>query len=135
MTSELSPILSFAGRLLISAIFFLNAFGVIDQSRPAQELASHGIPSFAVTPMVWAGRITQCIGGILLLSSRRFAAVGSIMLVAFLIPATLAAHDFWASPADLRAAQFVQFCKNAAIIGGLMVTSAMFIAKSRWENE
>src|SRR5260370_28673762 len=108
MTSELSPILSLAGRLLISAIFFLNAFGVIDQLRPAQELASHGIPSFAVTPLVWAGRITQCIGGILLLSSRRFAAVGSIALTAFLIPATFAAHDLLASPPGLRTPPFGQ---------------------------
>src|SRR6266851_395370 len=102
MKSDANKTVMLVGRLLISAIFFMNAFGVVEQARPAQEMASHGLPAFAITPMLWAGRITQFIGAVLLLLPNRLAAVGSLVLIAFLVPATLIGHDFWAATGNFR---------------------------------
>lgn len=130
MRSDGNKTLMLVGRLLIATIFFLNAFGIVDQARPAQEMAAHGVPSFAIAPMLWAGRITQLIGAVLLLLPNRLAAVGSFMLIAFLVPATLIAHDFWAASGDFRQAQLVGFLKNLAILGALGVVAAHFLSAS-----
>jgi putative oxidoreductase len=124
MLSEANKTLMLVGRLLIATIFFMNAFGVVDQARPAQEMTAHGVPAFAIVPMLWAGRIAQLIGGVLLLFSNRVAVVGSFVLAAFLIPATLIGHDFWAATGDFRQAQLVGFLKNLAILGALVVIAA-----------
>lgn len=129
MLSEANKAVMFVGRLLIATIFFMNAFGVVDQARPAQEMASHGLRAFAITPMLWAGRITQFIGAVLLLLPNRLAAVGSLVLIAFLVPATLIGHDFWAATGDFRQVQLVGFLKNLAILGGLGVVAAHSLAK------
>lgn len=43
------------------------------------------------------------------------------VLLASLVPTTIAGHDFWnETEPDKRAAQQLQFTKNAAIIGGLL---------------
>ena len=43
------------------------------------------------------------------------------VLLASLVPTTIAGHDFWnETEPDKRAAQQLQFSKNAAIIGGLL---------------
>ncbi len=129
MESEANKTVMLVGRLLIATIFFMNALGVVDQTRPAQEMAAHGVPLFAITPMLWAGRITQFIGAVLLLFPNRLAAIGSFLLAAFVVPATLIAHDFWAATGEFRQAQLVGFLKNLAILGGLGVVAAHFLAK------
>jgi putative oxidoreductase len=131
MKSDANKTVMLVGRLLISAIFFMNAFGVVDQARPAQEMASHGLPAFAITPMLWAGRITQFIGAVLLLLPNRLAAVGSLVLIAFLVPATLIGHDFWAATANFRQGQLVGFLKNLAILGALVVIAAHYFSPSQ----
>ncbi len=129
MKSEANKTVMLLGRLLIATIFFMNAFGVVDQARPAQEMAAHGVPLFAIAPLLWAGRITQFVGAVLLLFPDRLAAIGSFLLAAFLVPATLIAHDFWAATGDFRQAQLVGFLKNLAILGALGVVGAHFLAK------
>ena len=129
MKSDANKTVMLVGRLLIATIFFMNAFGVVDQTRPAEEMASHGLPAFAITPMLWAGRIAQLIGAVLFLLPNRLAAVGSLVLIAFLVPAPLIGHDFWTATGNFRQAQLVGFLKNLAILGALAVVGAHFLAK------
>jgi putative oxidoreductase len=106
-------------RAFLVLIFLLNGFGVIDQSRAAQEMAERGLPAGAVPFSMMGGRIAQIVAGVALLVGfwERWAA---LVLFLFLIPATAIAHNFWAYHGAELQAQLVNFSKNVAILGGLL---------------
>ncbi|EKU98504.1 putative membrane protein [Leptolyngbya sp. PCC 7375] len=100
------------------AIIFLNSgigklsnFGVT-----VEQIAGAGLPL--------AGLVTVCtiafqlLGGVALILGYK-ARIGSGLLLAFLIPATLVFHNPIADPT-----QMTQFLKNLAIIGGLLMVVA-----------
>ena len=69
-----------------------------------------------------AGRALQLVAGIALVIGwhERLAA---LLLALFLIPATLAAHDFWAYHGPELQGQLANFLKNVAMFGGLIFVS------------
>jgi putative oxidoreductase len=75
----------------IALVFLLNAFGIIDQSRPLHEMVARGVPEFIALFAVWGGRMLQLIAGLALMFGfqQRMAALA---LAGFLVPATLVAH-------------------------------------------
>src|SRR5216683_3007046 len=85
------------GRTALALIFLFNALGIVDQTRPAHELAAHGAPAALVPTLIMAGRALQLVAGIALVIGWH-ERVAALLLALFLIPATLTAHDFWASP-------------------------------------
>jgi len=107
-------------RFLLALIFLLNGLGVIDQTRGAQELAGHGVPMGLVPMLMIGGRILQLVAGVALLFGVR-ERLAALALAAFLVPATLAAHDFWAYRGPELQAQLVNFSKNVAMLGGLLL--------------
>jgi hypothetical protein len=52
------------------------------------------------------------------LLSTRYAA---LLMIGFVIVATLISHRFWAVPADQAQDQMIHFVKNVAIVGGFLV--------------
>ena len=107
------------GRATLALIFLCNAVGVVDQTRAASELAAHGAPAALVPTLMMAGRALQLVAGIALVIGwhERLAA---LFLALFLIPATLAAHDFWAYHGPELQGQLANFLKNVAMFGGLI---------------
>lgn len=117
----------FAGRLLLALIFFLNAFGIVSQERSTHELILAGVPQGLAPWFIRAGQVTQAVAGVLLLAPNALTVVaGALVLAGFLVPATLIAHNFWMAPADLYTAQLVNFLKNLAAIGSLLVVAATY---------
>jgi uncharacterized membrane protein YphA (DoxX/SURF4 family) len=59
------------------------------------------------------------------LATGRFARPAALVLAASLVPTTLAGHRFWEqeTPAD-RHLQRIQFLKNMAMLGGLVLAAA-----------
>src|SRR2546428_3093707 len=110
------------GRTALALIFLFNALGIVDQTRPAHELAAHGAPVALVPTLIMAGRALQLVAGIALVIGwhERLAA---LCLALFLIPATLAAHDFWAYHGPELQGQLANFLKNVAMFGGLIFVS------------
>jgi putative oxidoreductase len=106
------------GRTALALIFLFNALGIVDQTRPAHELAAHGAPAALVPTLIMAGRALQLVAGIALVIGWH-ERVAALLLALFLIPATLTAHDFWASPGPEFQGQLVNFLKNLAMFGGL----------------
>lgn len=106
-------------RILLALIFLLNGFGVVDQSRAAQEMVERGIPVGVAPFLMISGRAAQILAGIALILGawERWAA---LILFLFLIPATVIAHNFWAYSGPQLQAQLVNFSKNVAILGGLL---------------
>ena len=82
-------------RFCLALIFLLNGFGVIDQTRATQELAAHGAPARLLPMLVVGGRIVQVIAGTALLFGVK-ERLAALALAAFLVPASVIAHDFWA---------------------------------------
>jgi putative oxidoreductase len=110
-----------AARVLIALVFFANGFGIIPQGLAAKELADHGTPAALVPLLMFAARTIEIVGsfGLMLGIYPQFAAIA---VIAFLVPATLVAHEFWrAVGTSAFAPQLLQFLKNAAMTGGLLL--------------
>ena len=111
-------------RFLLALIFLLNALGMIDQSKPAQEMIERGVPAPIVPLLMWSGRMLQFVAGLALLCGfrQRFAALA---LIVFLVPATSTAHPFWLDHTSARQLQLINFMKNLAMIGGLLFVASV----------
>jgi len=113
-----------AARILVAVIFLANGFGIIPQGFPAKELADHGAPAALVPLLMLAARTIEIVGGFGLMLGI-YPQMAAIAVIAFLVPATLVAHDFWravGTPAYVL--QFLNFLKNTAMTGGLLFIAA-----------
>ena len=117
-------------RVLIAIIFLLNALGIIDQSKPVQEMIARGVPAMVAPLAGWSGRILELVAGLALLFGVR-QRLAALALAAFMVPATLVAHPFWMffGTSELQI-QLINACKNLAIIGGLI-----FIASTAVDSQ
>ena len=69
--------------------------------------------------MVWVVLVVELVVGITLilgLATRYGVLLGFI----FVVIATALAHRYWEYPAAAQAAQYINFTKNIAILGGLL---------------
>ena len=121
------------GRILIGGIFVQSGLGkLMDLGAFAGMLASGGVPMAAAIAPVAA--LAEILGGlaVVLGVGTRYAA---LLLIAFVIVATLVAHRFWAVPPDQQQMQMIHFAKNVAIIGGFLfvfVTGGGRFSIERW---
>jgi putative oxidoreductase len=108
-----------AGRLLLSLIFILSALGKLaDLGGTAAFMRAAGIPA------VWLflpGAIVLELGGGLAILTGYGMRLGVVALIVFLIPATLIFHPFWQVSGMERTGQIINFMKNLAIMGGLLI--------------
>ncbi len=111
-----------AGRVLLSIIFILSGLGKLPHfSAVAGMMASKGIP---LAPLALAITLVIEIGvGLLLLTGLK-ARYAAVILAVWLVPVTLTFHNFWAFQGQQQQEQMVNFLKNLAIIGGLLVVAA-----------
>jgi len=113
-----------AARVLVALVFLANGFGIIPQGVPAKELAEHGVPAALVPLLMFAARTIEIVGGFGLMLGI-YPRIAAIAIIAFLVPATLVAHEFWyAAGTPAYAPQLLQFLKNTAMTGGLLLIAA-----------
>jgi putative oxidoreductase len=113
-----------AARVLLALVFLANGFGIIPQGVAAKELADHGAPAALVPLLMFAARTIEIAGGFGLMLGI-YPRIAAIAEIAFLIPATLVAHEFWrAVGTPAFAPQLLQFLKNTAMTGGLLLIAA-----------
>jgi putative oxidoreductase len=121
------------GRLLLGGIFVQSGLAkLMDLDAFAAMLAAGGVPAASVLAPI--GAAVEFIGGlaIVLGLGTRYAA---LLMIGFVIMATLISHRFWSAPAAEYNAQMIQFAKNAAIIGGFLfvfVTGGGRYSLDRW---
>jgi putative oxidoreductase len=109
------------GRVLLSVIFILSGLGKLPHFHDvAGMMAGKGIPlasvALAITLLIEIG------GGLMLLTGYK-ARYAALVIAIWLVPVTLVFHNFWAVPAAQQQDQMINFLKNLAIIGGLLVTA------------
>jgi putative oxidoreductase len=104
----------------MSVIFILSGAGKLMQfSGTATMMASKGIPLAKVALVL--SIIVEIGGGLALLAGFKLRYVAPVMAW-WLVPVTLVFHNFWAFQGQDRMMQQINFLKNLAIMGGLLVT-------------
>jgi putative oxidoreductase len=122
MWEQLQGLAALVGRVLLSSIFLISgATKVLDWSATAQMM--EGKRMVLVTFLLAATIFCELVGGLSLLLGF-CARWGALLLIVYLIPATLVMHNFWQAEPAAYQDQMIQFMKNVAIIGGLFVVTA-----------
>jgi putative oxidoreductase len=110
------------GRILLAFMFVYSGFGKIAGFEgTAGAIASKGMP---VPQLMAIGAIAVELGAGLLLLVGYKARWAALAIFLFLIPATLIFHNFWASPPAEFRMQQINFMKNFAIMGGMLMVWA-----------
>ncbi|HEX8167796.1 MAG TPA: DoxX family protein [Beijerinckiaceae bacterium] len=110
------------GRVALVAIFIKSGVDkLIDPTWLTGVLSAKAFPTPKV--LAYAAGLVEVVLGVLVAVGwqARIAAFG---LFAFTIVATLIAHNFWDMSGPARAANTIQFWKNASILGGLLMLMA-----------
>ena len=104
-----------AARICLCIIFINSGIGkIFGFASTAEMMANQGLP---IANVLLIFTITfQLLGGFSLLLGYKVK-IGSILLILFLIPATLVFHNPIANPDELNS-----FLKNIGLIGGLLMT-------------
>jgi putative oxidoreductase len=108
------------GRTIFGLYWLYNAYNhFVNHRNMTGYAASKGVP-VAGTAVLGSG-LLLLIGGLSVLFNVR-EKIGLIALVIFLIPTTLMMHNFWKeTDPQMRAMQKVQFGKNAALLGAVLM--------------
>lgn len=109
------------GRVLMSIIFLLSGWMKVAHWSMMTGFMGSRMPAPKV--MLALAIFAELAGGLSLLLGF-LGRVGAIGLFLYLIPTTLIFHNFWAADAAHRQDQMINFLKNLAIMGGLLVVAA-----------
>lgn len=109
-------------RVMLSWLFLYSAYGKLtDWSGYVAYMSAKGMP-FA--SLFLAGTIVfLLVGGVSVLVGYK-ARIGSLPLLVFLLPTTLIFHNFWAFDGAEQQTQLINFMKNVAIMGGVLMVTA-----------
>jgi putative oxidoreductase len=111
------------GRILMGGIFVMSGYGkLIGLSAFAASLEKNGVPFASVMAVI--GASVEFFGGLAVVLGIAVRPV-AILMIAFVIVATLISHRFWELQGAARQMQQTQFSKNVAIIGGFVL---LFVA-------
>ncbi|HEV7674077.1 MAG TPA: DoxX family protein [Candidatus Angelobacter sp.] len=107
------------GRVLLSVIFILSGLGKLPHFHDvAGMMASKGIPLASLALVVTL--FIEIGGGLMVLTGFK-ARYAALVIAVWLIPVTLIFHHFWGIPAAQQQEQMINFLKNVAIMGGLLI--------------
>jgi len=116
-----NDVTTLAGRILISVMFLISGFfkvggyAQIVAYATAVHLPAPGVAIAAAAAVELAGGLAILVG-----FKTRFAAW---LLFLYLIPVTYVFHNFWAVQGQEQQMQMVNFLKNVAIMGAMLVLS------------
>jgi len=110
------------GRILLGLIFVLSGFAKISGfDGTAGYIASKGLP---LPQLLAALTIVVELGGGLALMAGLYTRQAVIALAGFSLLTAVVFHNFWAAPQAEQMGQQINFMKNLAIAGGMLVLAA-----------
>src|SRR3954471_14724616 len=119
MQPSLQPSVVLVGRILLGLLFVLSGFGKIAGfDGTVGYIAAQNLPLPAV---IAALSIVVELGGGLALMAGLYTRQVVLVLAVFTLLASFIFHAFWAAPAAQQMAQQINFLKNLAIAGGMLV--------------
>ena len=121
MTS-LQSTTALVGRILLGLIFVLSGFAKISGfDGTAGYIASKGLP---LPQLLAALTIVVELGGGLALMAGFYTRQAVVALAGFSLLTAVVFHNFWAAPQADQMGQQINFMKNLAIAGGMLVLAA-----------
>lgn len=106
------------GRILYGLLFIVASFAHFSQGT-IDYAAAQGVPLAALA--VPASGLLALLGGLSVAVGYR-ARVGAVLLAVFLVPVTVAMHNFWAvSDPMFYQVQMAMFFKNTALLGAALL--------------
>ena len=110
------------GRILLGSIFVNSGYGkLFGLAAFAASLEKNGVPyASALAPV---GACVEFFGGLAIVLGVEVRSA-ALLMIAFVIVATLISHRVWELQDAARRAQLTQFSKNVAIIGGFVLLHA-----------
>lgn len=110
------------GRILICIIFLLS--GITKLTMWTGMVGLLAAKHFPIPSLMLAGAvIVEILGGLCLLFGFK-ARIAAFIMFLYLIPATLVFHNFWTMQGAARMDNEMNFLKNLAIMGGLLMLSS-----------
>jgi putative oxidoreductase len=117
-----SDALSLIGRIFLAVIFLVSGFGKVGGFEGlVGAIASTGLPMPQVFAVVTV--VIELGAGLMLVFGWK-ARWAAFLLAAFTAIVTYFFHNFWAAPEAEKVMQQIQFMKNLALIGGLLLVMA-----------
>ena|SRR5690606_18619857 len=112
-------ILFLIGRILFGGFFLYNGINHLNKQAALTGYAkSKKVPNPKAAVIL--GGLLLIVGGIgVLLGVYPEVALTSLLI--FLVPTTFMMHAFWRSPEQERASEKIQFLKNMALIGAILM--------------
>ena len=110
--------ITFIGRLLLAALFFVSALGKISAPTMTQYfMSTYGIPFAEV--LMWVSVVAELGGAVGLLLGWQ-ALLAAFGLAMWLVPVTLIFHSNWSVLGQMQA-----FMGNIGLMGGLLFIAGM----------
>ncbi len=125
MAANWNDFLLLVGRVILGWLFLASGYGKLGNiAGTTAYFTNLGISPAG--PWAWfAGGFEVIIGAALILGiATRYAAIASFI---FVLVATAIAHRYWTYPAPAQGAQYNNFLKNLAIMGGALY---IFVARA-----
>jgi putative oxidoreductase len=117
-----SDALALVGRILLGSIFVLSGFQkLMGFSGLVASITGKGLPLPEVLAVL---TIAIELGAGLLLVVGWKARWAALLIFLFIIPVSLTFHNFWTMEGAQAAMNKVQFLKNVAIMGGMLMVAA-----------
>jgi putative oxidoreductase len=117
-----SNAMALVGRILMGLIFVLSGYGKLTGfAGLISTIAGKGLPMPEVLAALSV--IIELGGGLLLIVGFK-ARWAALLIFLFIIPISLTFHNFWTMEGAAAAANKIQFMKNLAIMGGMLMLAA-----------
>ncbi|MFZ0580851.1 MAG: DoxX family protein [Candidatus Acidiferrales bacterium] len=118
MTSSES-LITLSGRIFLSVMFLISGvFKVAAYSQIVGYATATHLPAPGVAIALAA--VVELACGLAVLAGFKTRIVAWVLFL-YLIPVTFFFHNFWAAQGAAQQTQMINFLKNAAIMGGLLV--------------
>ena len=122
VSPAVADVAALVGRILLAVIFVNSGWSKIGGfEQTAAMMASKGLPMAQV--LLIATIAIEFGAGILLVVGYQ-ARWAALAFALWLVPVTLVFHKFWDIPADQVMNQSINFFKNVAILGGMLMVFA-----------
>lgn len=112
-------VLFLIGRIILGA-FFINSgfnhfsnFGMIAGYAGSKKIPFPKFLTFISGLFLFLGGLSILLG--------IYQVIGIILIIAFLLPATFFIHNFWTLSKEQKSAEKVNFMKNLALVGALLM--------------
>ena len=116
-----NSVIALSGRILLSVVFLISGlFKVAGYSQIVSYAAAAHLPAPGVAIALAAVAELGC--GLAILAGFR-TRIAAWILFLYLIPTSFIFHNFWAVQGMEQQTQMVNFIKNVAIMGGLLLLS------------